>query len=88
MTLNLLGRVEVKVTVIDYLKGVLTDFPEMITGSATPPEITSLFEIRSDKERVLLREEQARTLHHSVEELISTSSRASGGVTGDDGQVT
>jgi hypothetical protein len=58
-----------------YLKGVLNDFPEMITGSATTPVTTSLFDILSDEERVLMGEEQARSFHHSVAQLPFTSSR-------------
>jgi hypothetical protein len=33
MILDFSDKGEVKVTMIDYLKGVLNDFPEMITGS-------------------------------------------------------
>jgi hypothetical protein len=72
--LDLWGKGEVKVTIIDYLKTVLNDFPEMITGSAITPVTTHLFYIRSDKERILLGKEQARAFHHSVVHLLFTSS--------------
>jgi hypothetical protein len=33
---------------IDYLKGVINDFPEIITGTAITPATTNLFDVRPD----------------------------------------
>jgi hypothetical protein len=42
---------EVKVTMAEYLKGVIQEFPEVITGTATSPAADHLFDVRYDQER-------------------------------------
>jgi hypothetical protein len=76
MTLDYSTKGEVKVTMVDYLKGVLNDFPEVIEGSAHTAAAENLFTVRPDDERTTLDEERARALHHSVEQLLFASSRA------------
>jgi hypothetical protein len=76
MTLDYTTKGEVKVTMVDYLKGVLGDFPEAITGTAPTPAAEHLFDVRPDEERKILNEEQARAFHHSVAQLLFASSRA------------
>jgi hypothetical protein len=66
MTLDFTKKGEVKVTMIDYLKGVINDFPEKITGTAMSPATTNLYDVRPDEERIVLNEEQARVFHHAV----------------------
>jgi hypothetical protein len=50
---------EVKVTMVDYLKRVITEFPEEITGTASSPATERLFMIRPDGESVMLEEKRA-----------------------------
>jgi hypothetical protein len=57
MTLDYTTKGEVKVTMVDYLKGVLGDFPEVINGAAPTPASEHLFDIRPDEERTLMNEE-------------------------------
>jgi hypothetical protein len=59
MTLDFTKKGEVKVTMIDYLKKVISDFPEEITGTAVNPATTNLYDVRADDERTTLGEEQA-----------------------------
>jgi hypothetical protein len=70
MTLDYTKKGEVKVKMVDYLKGVLVDFPEVINGTAPTPASEHLFDIRPDEERTLLNEEQARAFHHAVAQLL------------------
>jgi hypothetical protein len=49
MTLDYSTKGEVKVTMVDYLKGVLGDFPEAITGSAPTPSSEHLFDVHPDE---------------------------------------
>jgi hypothetical protein len=41
---------------IPFLKGVITDSLEEITGTATSPAAAHLFDVRPDEDRVLLEE--------------------------------
>jgi hypothetical protein len=69
MTLDFTKKGEVKVTMIDYLKKVISDFPKEITGTVVTPATTNLYDIRSDEERTVFGEEQARAFHHAVAQL-------------------
>jgi hypothetical protein len=61
---------EVSVTMIDYLKRVIQDFPEEITGRATSPAADHLFTIRSEKDSKTLEEKRAIAFHHYVAPLL------------------
>jgi hypothetical protein len=76
MKLDYKVKGEVKITMVDYLKGVIGDFPEVIDGTAPTAASEHLFDVRPDEERVLLEEERARAFHHAVAQLIFVSSRA------------
>jgi hypothetical protein len=76
MTLDYATKGEVKVTMADYLKEVLNDFPEVIEGHAQTAAAENLFTVRPDDERTTLDEERARAFHHSVAQLLFASSRA------------
>jgi hypothetical protein len=67
---------EVKVTMVDYLKRVITEFPEEITGTASSPAAERLFTIRPDGESVPLEEKRAIAFHHCVAQLRFASARA------------
>jgi hypothetical protein len=67
---------EVKVTMVDYLKMVITEFPEEITGRASSPATERLFTIRPDGESVLLEEKRDIAFHQCVAQLLFASARA------------
>jgi hypothetical protein len=75
-TLEYSTKGKVKVTMVDYLKGVLNDFPEVIEGTVHTPASEHLFTVRPDDERTLLGEEQARAFHHSVAQLLFALARS------------
>ena len=58
-----------------YLRDVLDNFPEEITGRAKTPASTHLFEVRSREGQVFLDEPRARAFHNSVVQLLFTSTR-------------
>ena len=61
---------EVQVSMSKYLEGVLSDFPEEISGSATTPAADHLFQVRPEAEREPLGEKKARAFHHAVAQLL------------------
>jgi hypothetical protein len=69
MTLNFKTPGGLKVIMIDYLRGVLRDFPELITGSAATPTGDRLFEVRSDHSNVLLDDTRVHAFHHALAQL-------------------
>jgi hypothetical protein len=75
MTLDYTVKGEVKITIVDYLKGVIGYFPEAIDGTAPTAASEHVFNVRPDEERVLLEEERARAFHHAVAQLLFASSR-------------
>jgi hypothetical protein len=76
MTLYYTVKWEVKITMVEYLKGVIGDLPQVIDGTAPTAAPENLFDVWPDEERVLLEEERARAFHHAVAQLLFTSSRA------------
>jgi hypothetical protein len=60
---------------VDYLKRVIMEFPEEITGTASSPAAERLFTIRPDGESVLLEEKRAIAFHHCVAQLLFASAR-------------
>ncbi len=61
---------------ITYLKNVISDFLELITGKAATPAADHLFNIRDKKEARLQEEERALAFHHTVAQLLFMSMRA------------
>jgi hypothetical protein len=61
---------EFSVTMVEYLKGVIQDFPEEITGRATSPAADHLFTIRSEKDSKPLEEKRAIAFRHYVTQLL------------------
>ena len=68
-----MNRGEVKISMKGYLREVLDEFPEEITRRAETPAAKRLFDVRSDEEQVMLDELRARAFHHSVSQLLFTS---------------
>jgi hypothetical protein len=76
MTLDYTKKGEVKVTMIDYMKGVIEDFHEVITGRSSTPAAKNLFEVRPDESRVFLDKKRSQAFHHAVAQLLFSSSKA------------
>ncbi len=64
------------VSMVAYLKNVILDFPELITGKAATLAADHLFTLRDKKESRLLEEERALAFHHMVAQLLFMSMRA------------
>jgi hypothetical protein len=65
-----------EVSMFKYLRNVIDEFPEIITGRAATPAHDKLFETRDEKEARKLSEEQALAFHHSVAQLLFMATRA------------
>jgi hypothetical protein len=57
-------------SMITYLKNVISEFPEVITGKSATPAADHLFTIRDEKEAKPLDKEQALAFHHTVAQLL------------------
>ena len=64
-----------RISVEEYLRGVLDDLPEEITETPETPAAPNLFNFRDDKEQDLLDDTQAQAFHHAVAQLIFTRIR-------------
>jgi hypothetical protein len=64
------------VSMINYLKNVINEFPEMIKGRAATPAHDKLFVIRDKEEVRPLVEDQAFAFHHTVAQLLFMATRA------------
>jgi hypothetical protein len=67
---------QVKITMIPYLKGVIRDFPEEITGRAASAAADHLFTVREDQDRDPLDKSRALAFHHTVAQLLCACPRA------------
>ena len=65
-----------QVDMIDYIKNVITDFPEEITGSSPTPHADHLFKIRDEEDAKYLPEEQAQQFHKTTAQLLFLQCRA------------
>ena len=61
---------------VDYLKGVLEDFPEFKKGRSTSLKDNHLFQVSLEDKQTLLDKERATAFHHTVAQLIFFMSRA------------
>ena len=66
---------EVRISMEEYRRGVLDDFPEEITETPETPATSNLFNVREDSEKELLNETRAHAFHHKVAQLIFTGIR-------------
>ena len=62
-------------SMITYLKNVISEFPEIITGKLATPAADHLFTIRDEKEAKPLDEEQALAFHHTVAQVLFMAAR-------------
>ncbi len=65
---------EVRINMRDYIKKVIREFPEEITGVCATPASDYLFKVREDGKK--LNEELAEAFHHTVYQLLFAASRA------------
>ncbi len=65
-----------EVLMFKYLKDVINEFPEVITGCAATPAHDKLFKIRDKKEARKLSEEQSLAFHHAVAQLLFMATRS------------
>ena len=61
---------EVRISIEEYLRGVLNNFPDEITEKPETPAASNLLNIRDNKERELLNETWARAFNHAVAQII------------------
>jgi hypothetical protein len=59
-----------------YLKNVIAEFPEMITGKVARLAADHLFTVKNKKEARGLEEERALAFHHTVAQLLCMATRA------------
>ena len=74
MTFDFSFTKEVKVNMWDYLRKVIKEFPEEITGVCATLAGDYLFKVRDDGKK--LNEEQAEAFHHTVYQLLFAANRA------------
>ena len=66
---------KVRISMADYIKKVISGFPEDIHGSAATPAGENLFKVRNDGDRVLLDETRAQAFHSTVAQLLFVTTR-------------
>ena len=66
---------EVCISMEEYIRVVLEDFPEDITETPETPSPLNLFNVRDDNKKELLRETRAQAFHHAVAQLLFTGIR-------------
>ena len=64
--LNFRTQGEIWINRVEYLKGVLEDFLEVIIERSTIPESNNLFKARSEDDHTLLDKEWSTESHHTV----------------------
>ena len=62
---------------LDYLKGLLEDFPEVVTGRSTIPAANHMLQVRPEDEKTIIKEEGGTAFHHTVAQLLFVTSSAS-----------
>ena len=67
---------KVMVTMMEYIKNIIKDFPEEIVGMKTSPAADHLFTVRDLSLAKVLPEEQAMAFHRTTAQLLFLSARA------------
>lgn len=75
MELDFSEKKKVKVRMVEFLKKTMKEFPEAITSTSPTPAANHLFNVRDEKDRVLLDETRARAFHHAVAQLLFATIR-------------
>ena len=66
---------KVRISMEEYLRGVLDDFPKEITETPETPAASNLFNVRDENEQELLDKTRAQAFHHEVAQLLFTGIR-------------
>jgi hypothetical protein len=74
MTFDYSSGKELQINMWDYIKKVIREFPEEITGVCATPASDDLFKVREDGTK--LNEELAEAFHYTVYQLLFAASRA------------
>ena len=61
-----------RISIEEYLSGVLNESPEEITETPETPTAENIFNVRDYRERELLDEAREQAFHHSVTQLLLT----------------
>ena len=61
---------EVRISMEEYLRGVLDDFPKKIPETLETPDEAKIFNVRDDNKLELLSETRAQVFHHAVAQLL------------------
>ena len=76
MIFDFLPKGKVMVTMIEYIKNIIKDFPEEIVGTKTSPAADHLFKVMRDPSLVkVLPEDQAMAFHRTMAQLLFLSAR-------------
>ena len=67
---------KVMVTMMEYIKNIIKDFPEEIVGMKTSPAADHLFTVRDPSLVKVLPEEQVMAFHRTTAQLLFLSARA------------
>ncbi len=57
------------VNLIEYIRNIVTGFPEEMTALKTSPAAYHLFEVREELEAKSLPEDQAMAIHHTTAQI-------------------
>jgi hypothetical protein len=75
MIFDFLAKGKVMVTMVEYIKDIIKDFPEEITGTKTSPAADHLFTVRDPSLAKTLLEEQAMAFYRAMAQLLFLSAR-------------
>ena len=78
MNLHLSVKGQVTVTMLDYLKGLISDFEEVeiLTSTAASPSAKHLYTIREECDQKKLNDKRGMAFHHTVAQLLFAFPRA------------
>ena len=63
---------EVRISMEEYLRGLLDDFPEELIETPETPASSNIFNVRDNNEQELLDKTRSQALHHAVAQLLFT----------------
>ena len=75
MTLDFRTPGELQIIMLNYLKVVLENILEVITGRSMSPAANHLFQVRPEDDWTIIYEEQATAFHHTLAQLLCVTSR-------------
>ncbi len=76
MIFDFLAKGKVMVTMMEYIKNIIKDFPEEITGTKMSPAVDRMFTVRDPSLAKMLPEEQAMVFYCATARIMILSARA------------